>query len=209
MNEEDAFRSDRFHIPDLPAGEFDAYIFDCDGTLADSMPLHYLAWSEAIESRNGRFPRALFYEWGGKKGHEIVQHLNERLGLTMDVDATVADKQRRYLDGVHAIRPIGIVHDIAKKSRGKIRMAVASGGYRKLVEKTLVAIGMSDWFDAVVCAEDYARGKPAPDPFLEAARRLGVEPARCLVFEDTITGVQAATAAGMQSVMVTDREAAG
>jgi HAD superfamily hydrolase (TIGR01509 family) len=199
---------DRFHIPELPTGDFDAFIFDCDGTLADSMPLHYSTWCAAIGERHGHFPKALFYSWGGKKGHEIVRHLNELHGTAMDIDATVADKQARYLDAVHAVTPVGIVYDIANQSRGKIRMAVASGGHRRLVERTLTAIGALDWFDAVVCAEDYARGKPAPDPFLEAARRLAVEPARCLVFEDTVPGIQAATAAGMQSVLVTDRDLA-
>lgn len=193
----------------MPHGDFDAYIFDCDGTLADSMPLHYQSWLAAFAIHGTPFSKALFYSWGGKKGHEIVRHLNALLGTNMDEESTVREKQRQYLDAVHTVKPIPVVLAIASESRGKIPMAVASGGHRRLVEQTLTAISALSWFDAVVCAEDYARGKPAPDPFLEAARRLGVQPEKCLVFEDTVTGIEAATAAGMQSVWVTDKESAG
>lgn len=187
---------------ELPAGDFNAYIFDCDGTIAASMPLHYTAWCAAIESRGGHFPEELFYEWGGKTGREIVRQINEKFGLALDIDETVAHKQQHYLDGVHAVLPVAAVFELAEKSRGRIKMAVASGGQRRLVESTLSAIGALDWFDVVVCAEDYARGKPSPDPFLVAAKRLGVSPEMCLVFEDTVTGLQAAAAAGMQSVFI-------
>lgn len=201
--------ADRFSHSDFPEGAFGAYIFDCDGTLADSMPLHYLSWKAAMASHGVDFPEALFYSWGGKKGREIVSHLNALLGTAMDVDETVKAKQAYYLDSVHRIQPIEIVLTIARQSLGRIPMAVASGGNRRLVEKTLTAIGALDWFDVVVCAEDYARGKPEPDPFLEAARQLSVPPAACLVFEDTVTGIQAAAAAGMKYVEVRDRSAIG
>ncbi|MFY8215655.1 MAG: HAD family hydrolase [Chthoniobacterales bacterium] len=207
MTVDSPLTSDRFSLSEFPDGEFGAYIFDCDGTLADSMPLHYSSWKAAMASHGVDFPKALFYSWGGKKGHEIVSHLNALLGTSMDVNETVKKKQLNYLDAVHGIQPIEIVLAIARQSRGKIPMAVASGGQRRLVEGTLAAIGVLDWFDAVVCAEDYARGKPEPDPFLETARRLGVAPEKCLVFEDTETGIQAATAAGMKYVLVSDRSA--
>jgi len=198
---------DRFSLSEFPDGEFGAYIFDCDGTLADSMPLHYQSWTAALTPHAVHFPKSLFYSWGGKKGFEMVSQLNDRFGASMDVADTVKQKQEFYLDAVHGIQPIEIVLAIAREARGKIPIAVASGGNRRLVEKTLMAIGALDWFETVVCAEDYARGKPEPDSFLEAARRLGVAPEKCLVFEDTETGIQAATAAGTKYVLVSDRSA--
>jgi HAD superfamily hydrolase (TIGR01509 family) len=199
--------SARFSLSEFPDGEFGAYIFDCDGTLADSMPLHYQSWIAALTPHGVHFPESLFYSWGGKKGFEMVGHLNERFGTSMDVADTVKQKQEFYLAAVHGIHPIEIVVAIAREERGKIPIAVASGGNLRLVEKTLMAIGALDWFETVVCAEDYARGKPEPDSFLEAARRLGVAPEKCLVFEDTDTGIQAAKAAGMKYVRVSDRSA--
>jgi len=186
----------------VPPGDFEAYIFDCDGTLADSMPAHYRAWVAAIEPQDGEFPEKLFYEWGGKPGAEIVDALNRRSGYSLDVAATVAAKEAHYLSCAAAVRPIASVVERARLARGKIRIAVASGGHRNVVSITLDAIGIADWFETIVCAEDYQRGKPAPDPYLEAARRLNVAPERCLVFEDTITGIDSATAAGMRSVFV-------
>ena len=81
-------------------------------------------------------------------------------------------------------------------------MAVASGGHHELVDATLGVLGIAGLFDAVVCAEDYERGKPAPDPFLVSAKRMGVRPEDCVVFEDSPTGIEAAEAAGMAHVFV-------
>ncbi len=187
---------------DLPDRDFAGLIFDCDGTLADSMPLHYRAWSLAMERLGGQFPEDLFYLWGGTPTGVIVEQLNEKFGLTLDVEETVRIKEDAYLALIPEVEPIAEVMEIARQSRGRSRIAVASGGHRQLVEGTLGALGIIDWFDAVVCAEDYVRGKPAPDPFLEAARRIDVAPADCLVFEDTQLGIEAATAAGMASVLV-------
>ena len=96
--------------------------------------------------------------------------------------------------------------EIAREMHGMVPMAIASGGHRELVEATLNALGILHLFDAVVCAEDYVNGKPAPDPFLEAARQIGVAPEDCIVFEDSPTGIQAADAAGMKHVFVPTAE---
>jgi len=186
----------------LPDGDFAAYIFDCDGTLADTMPLHYKAWCAAMREHDCDFPEALFYELGGVPTVRIVEILNERHGHNMPAVETARYKEQLYLEMVSQIGPIEPVVAIAKEIHGKLPMAVASGGHRHIVTKTLDALGITGLFDVIIGSEDYVNGKPAPDPFLTAARALGVEPSRCLVFEDTQTGVTAAKAAGMQWVLV-------
>ena len=193
-------------ILDIPTRDFAGYIFDCDGTIADTMPFHYRAWSTAMTEEGGQFPENLFYQWGGMPTPVIVAKLNAIYGLQMDVDEVVRRKEAAYLASVHEVGPVVPVLEFARKLEGKKPMAIASGGHRELVEATLNALEIFGMFDAVVCAEDYERGKPAPDPFLEAARRLGVAPGDCLVFEDSPTGVEAAEAAGMECVFVPTAE---
>lgn len=187
---------------ELPEGDFAAYIFDCDGTLADTMPTHYRAWQMALGVHAQNFPEAMFYELGGVPTARIVEILNERHGLTLPVDETVAHKESVFLELSPQIAAIEPVVALARRFHGKKPLAVASGGHRRIVMNTLRALGIVELFDAIVCSEDYQRGKPSPDPFLEAALRLDVPPEQCLVFEDTATGIAAATAAGMQSVLV-------
>lgn len=186
----------------LPDREFDAFIFDCDGTLADTMPTHYRAWQIALGEHAADFPEAMFYELGGVPTSRVVEILNERHGHTLPVDETVEVKERHFLELSSEIAAIEPVVSLAREWHGRKPLAVASGGHRRIVLNTLRALGIVDLFNTIVTSEDYSRGKPHPDPFLEAARRLDVVPERCLVFEDTTTGIQAATAAGMASVLV-------
>ena len=187
---------------DIPAGEFAAYIFDCDGTLADTMPLHYRAWVQAVTEQGHHFPEDLFYSLGGVPAEGVVEELNRRFGWSMSVAETAVYKEGLFEKLIPQVKPIVPVVEFMRGVLGKAPVAVASGGLKSLVMKTLEALGIHAHFDAVVTYEDVVHGKPAPDTYLEAARRMGVEPARCLVFEDTPLGIQAATAAGMQSVLV-------
>lgn len=186
----------------LPDGDFDAYIFDCDGTLADTMPLHYQAWRAVLDECDCEFPEALFYELGGVPTVKIVEILNERHGHTMPVEQTAEKKEKLFIELIPQILPIEPVVAFVHQFAGAKPLAVASGGHTRIVKKTLACLGILEKFDAIIGAEDYLRGKPAPDPFLEAARRLNVAPAKCLVFEDTNTGIEAAKAAGMRYVLV-------
>lgn len=187
---------------ELPKGDFAAYIFDCDGTLADTMPLHYQAWCGALREHQLEFPQAMFYELGGVPTVRIVEILNERHHLALDPEETAQIKEKLYLEMVAQIGPIEPVVAIAREMHGKLPMAVASGGHREIVKTTLNALGILNLFEVIIGSEDYENGKPAPDPFLTAAARLGVAPERCLVFEDTQIGVSAAWAAGMKWVLV-------
>ena len=186
----------------LPAGSFRAYLFDCDGTIADSMQLHYRAWKKALAEWNCEYPEDLFYSWGGKPVREIIAGLNERYGLKMPVEAVAARKESLYLQQLPQLKPIPEVLEHIEAQHGRIPFAVVSGSKRESVVGSLTVLYLLDKFDAIVAAEDYKNGKPAPDAYLLAAARLGVPPKDCLVFEDTALGIQAATAAGMATVMV-------
>jgi len=186
----------------LPAGSFRAYLFDCDGTIVDSMPLHYIAWKTAFSEWNCPFPEDLFYSWGGKPTREIVATLNKMHGLAMPVEALAEHKEELYFKLLPELKAIPEVLEQIEAQHGRIPFAVVSGGRRESVVRSLTALHLLDKFDTIVGAEDYTDGKPAPDAFLVAAARLGVAPKDCLVFEDTDLGVQAATAAGMASVRV-------
>lgn len=186
----------------LPEGDFRAYLFDLDGTVADSMPQHFVAWSDVVRAHGGTFPEDLFYALGGVPPLKVVELLNEKFGYTMDPEAVVAEKEAQFLMGVKNIQPIASVlaHIVAK--HGQIPLAIVSGSPRDNVQKTLAALGLTDKFDVTVCAEDYTKGKPDPEPFLRAATLLNVKPEDCLVFEDAEAGIQSAKSAGMKWVRV-------
>lgn len=185
-----------------PAGTT-GLIFDCDGTLADTMPIHFRSWSATLEPHRLRFPEEQFFALAGMPAHRILALLAGEQGLSFDAEAIagmMADKERRYLEFLHTVRPVASVFEIAQRFRGVLPMAVASGGEGPVVRRTLEVIGALDWFGAVVGAEDTERHKPEPDVFLEAARRLGLAPSGCVVFEDSDLGMEAAARAGMAGV---------
>lgn len=187
----------------LPPAGTRGLIFDCDGTLADTMPVHYVAWTDMLTRHGIPFPETRFYELGGVPTAQIIRILSQEYGVPVDdVDAMVQEKETAFLEKLHAVKPIEKVIHVAKYHRGKLPIAVASGGYRETVSRTLDLLNIRDWFDAMVTAEDTARHKPEPDVFLEAAKRLGVPPQTCVVFEDTDIGLLAAQRAGMIGIDV-------
>lgn len=196
----------------LPKGEFQAYIFDCDGTIADSMPLHYIAWRKALAPWDCDFPESLFYEWAGFSVTEIVTMLNESHGLKMPVGDVVRTKEEIYFQSLPDLKAVPEVLEQINTNYGRIPFAVVSGNTRDSVTASLRSLGLAEKFEILVCAGDYKKGKPDPEPFLLAAARLGVNPQLCLVFEDSEMGIAAARAAGMASVKVPppwERRAAG
>ncbi|HEY7371927.1 MAG TPA: HAD-IA family hydrolase [Polyangia bacterium] len=181
------------------------FIFDLDGTLVDTMPSHFVAWTEIAQRHGLHFPEERFYSLGGVPTAKIAAMLIAEAGLTIDPVALALAKEQMYYDSLAAgggVRPIAAVIDLARRHRSEGPLAIASGSVRRLVTRTLEALGISDWFAAIVAAEDTARHKPEPDVFLEAARRIGVEPAACTVYEDTDIGLEAARRAGMIPVDV-------
>jgi beta-phosphoglucomutase-like phosphatase (HAD superfamily) len=186
----------------LPDGAFRAYLFDCDGTIVDSMPLHYIAWCETLAAWSAPFAEDQFYAWGGRPVADIVAALNAQHGLAMPVDEVAARKEALYLANLFRLQAIPEVVEHIHHSHGRIPFAVVSGSARESVVASLQALDLLDRFDVLVCAGDYQRAKPDPEPFLLAAEQLGVAPRDCLVFEDTDIGIQSATAAGMAWVKV-------
>jgi beta-phosphoglucomutase family hydrolase len=177
-----------------------AIIFDCDGTLVDSMPVHFLAWHETMTRYGLQFPEDRFYSLGGMPSHRIIAMLAAEQGIELDADLVAIEKEQAFLTRIDLLVPIEPVVRIALQNRGVKPIAVASGGFREIIMKQLHQVEMSDWFDAIVTAEDTILHKPEPEVFLEAARRLGVEPSSCLVFEDADLGVEAANRANMPCI---------
>jgi HAD superfamily hydrolase (TIGR01509 family) len=186
----------------VPTRRYQGYIFDCDGTLAHSMPVHYLAWKKAVAEAGGQISEDFFYSLGGVPSRQIVSRLNEKFGLQLDPDIVATRKEEYYVDLLQKVTPIPEVATFAKEVASFAKVAVASGGVLPVVLKTLDSIGFGGFFSVVVTSEQVARGTPYPDMFLEAARRLNVAPAACLVLEDSPAGFEAAKAAGMDYAVV-------
>jgi len=177
-------------------------IFDCDGTLADSMPLHWRAWQMITQRHGLHFPQDRFYATGGVPSRDILKILAAEQGRSLDHIAVAHEKEETYLQTLSQIEPIHAVVEIAKENHGRLPMAVASGGTQKIIGMVLEHIKIRHLFDAVVTNEMVTNQKPAPDIFLEAARRIRVEPKFCLAFEDTELGLQAIRSAGMEAIDV-------
>ncbi len=179
-----------------------AIIFDCDGTLADTMPAHYEAWIAILDRYGLEMSEDRFYALGGWPTRRVADLLIAESGRQIDAAKLSHEKEELFSETLHLVRPIEPVVEVARRERGRLPIAVATGAVRLICERILRQIGLPGWFDAIVSSEDVERHKPSPDIFLEAARRLGVEPLRCQVYEDTDPGVEAARRAGMQYVDV-------
>jgi beta-phosphoglucomutase family hydrolase len=177
-------------------------IFDCDGTLANTMPLHWRAWQMITQRHNLHFPEDRFYSLGGVPSRDILKMLAEEQGRSLDHIAVSHEKEELYLPLMGQVEPIHSVVEIAKANHGKIPMAVASGGTQNIITQVLEHLKIRHLFDAIVTSEMVKKQKPAPDIFLEAARRIGVDPKFCRAYEDTDLGLQAIRAAGMEAVDV-------
>lgn len=182
--------------------KYDALLFDCDGTLADTMPAHYRGWLSVTEAHGIPFDEDRFYSLGGRPTRDIVATLAAEQGVALDVDWAAHLKEQAFLAQLHRVEAIDPVVEVVLRSRGRIPMAVVTGGYQAVCRKILDHLGIADAFSTIVASEDTARHKPDPDPFLEAARRLGARPERCVVWEDSSLGIEAARRAGMHWIDV-------
>ena len=195
---------------DIPAGDFAGYIFDLDGTLVDTMPLHYRAWNRAMQRAGLKeeLSEDLFYSLGGVPTRKVAQLLAEHYRLLIDVEKVFHEKEAVFMELRAEMKLIEAVVAFARMAAGHTPLSVASGGPRDIVRHTLELMGLAALFPVVVTPEDVAQGKPAPDMFLLAAKKMGVAPEKCLVFEDAEPGIRAAEAAGMKWVHVESRRKA-
>ena len=183
-------------ILNLDAERIDGLIFDCDGTLVDTAPAHYYALQEGLKSLGLSMDAAWYYDRVGLTPAALFDAFEGVVG-PFDRQRVSAEYTVAFQQGLSRLREVEAIAAIAREWKGKVPMAVASNGTRGNVQTTLRETGLLELFDTVVVAEDVAAGKPAPDVFLEAARRMGVWPERCVVFEDSDEGLEAARRAGM------------
>ncbi len=177
-------------------------IFDCDGTVVDTMPIHYAAWCSTTAKHGLEFPEDRFYALGGVSPFEVLRMLSEEQGVEIDAEAVTFQKEARYMELIADAEEIPEVMQIVREQHGKLPMAIASGGTHETVEGILQHCSIRHYFDAIVTSQDVENPKPAPDTFLEAARRIKVAPEKCRAYEDADMGIKAIIAAGMEPVDV-------
>lgn len=189
----------------IPERSFQGIIFDCDGTLVDSMPIHYVAWVESLNYHEAPFDftEEIFYSLAGVREQDVVRMLNEEYGSAVDPDGVAEYKFDLFQKRMREVGEISPVAELARVAqREGMPIAVASGSEEETVRGVLEANDLERLFEVIITPKLVKRGKPAPDMFLLAAERLGLAPEECVVFEDGESGMQAARAAGMAAVFV-------
>lgn len=185
-----------------PVAPYSALIFDCDGTIADTIPVHFQTLLATFKKFGADLPQAWYYERTGLGLSELVQAFNQSFGYEFEVCAIDTERQQHFSSLIHQVQEVQAVAAIARSNYGNVPMAVASNGQRAVVEQTIEAINLRSLFDTIVTLEDVSVGKPAPDLFLLAAERMGVAPQECIVYEDSDGGLEAARRAGMRWIDV-------
>ena len=172
-------------------------IFDIDGTLADTMLLHYEAWCKILIEKGVNYPKKMFYELAGIPTIKIVPVINKTFGLNLDPEETVKRKEGLFLKLFHKVKPIEEVIDIVYKYHNKLPMSLGTGSRRHIADKIIETLGLKKYFNIIITAEDVENHKPHPDTFLKCAKLMNVEPKFCQVFEDGEQGLEAGRRAGM------------
>ena len=180
-----------------------ALIFDLDGTLADTMPVHFWAYKNILSEYGIDFTPELFATLAGIPAVDTIRKLNELFGTKMNPEEIGHFKEAEYEKIMHKMKPVEPVVELMKEYHGKLPMAVGTGGYKRLAWKTMRILGLDNYFDILVSSDDISHPKPHPETFLKCAELLGVEPEFCQVFEDGEPGIRAASAAGMMATLVT------
>lgn len=185
--------------PPVIADDVQALIFDCDGTLADTFAAHYRTFKVALSAYKVEFSTAFYAARLGLSRRQLLAALQADTGAQFDDEDIATRTPAIFLEHMAAVTAIPFSEELVRQHHGHLKLAVASAGMRSVVSASLQTIGLAHFFDTVVTIEDTGIGKPAPDLFLLAARRMGVEPALCHVFEDSDEGLEAAYRAGMRA----------
>lgn len=185
-----------------PSPPYAALIFDCDGTLADTLSVHFQSFVIAFQKFGAELPEAWYYEHTGLPAMELIQAFNQSFGYVINERVVDVERQEHFLNLIDQVQEVPAVAEIARANYNNVPMAVASNGQRFVVELIIDAIKLRSLFNTIVTLDDVSVGKPAPDLFLLAAKRMGVAPEECIVYEDSDTGLEAARRAGMRWIDV-------
>ncbi|MDX2194882.1 MAG: HAD-IA family hydrolase [Cytophagales bacterium] len=192
-------QNNKINVP----GHIKGLIFDLDGTIADTMPAHYLSWVYALRKHGGiDFSEEQFYGWAGISTRKIIAMLNDLHSISMDIEHTFEDKENYFLKILHEVKPIMPVIEVIHKYHGVLPMSIGTGGVPHFAMLTLEQVHCQKYFDIIVCSTDVQNPKPAPDTFLLCAQKMSVSPTNCMVFEDSHLGIQAAHSAGMHAINI-------
>lgn len=186
----------------FPAHDFKALLFDFDGTVADTMAAHLKAWNIGLANYGLTLSKEQHMAWAGRPTRTIVQLINEMHKIEISIEEFLKQKELNFFSSLHEVKEINSVVEIIKHYHGTLPMAVVTGSRRAAVEKILSHLGLTNYFDHLVCAEDYTHGKPAPDCFLLGASLIGVASNECLAFEDAPLGIESAKSAGMNCLYI-------
>ncbi|WP_446742535.1 HAD family hydrolase [Silvibacterium acidisoli] len=185
----------------LDPGSFDALIFDCDGTLVDTAALHLRTLRMGLAEHGLNMETGWYMQRAGLAPADLLKDYET---LIQPLPVAHEELWKRVAEffqaNMHTLEEVTIVADVARAWHGRVPMGVASNGEGANVVGSLKAAGLFPLFDSIVAIEDVRHGKPAPDIYLEAARRLNITPSRCLVLEDSDEGLRAAKAAGMRAI---------
>lgn len=184
-------------------GRIKAYIFDMDGTLVDNCSYHVTAWQRFSRKYGRELTEREILDWMGAQGGYYIERIMGRALPKEEVDRLCFEKEVLYRELYRPVMPPGLREWLDRARAEGIRLALATGGPKENVALVLDTLDLCKDFTVVVDASMYARSKPAPDCFLSAAERLGVEPGTCRVYEDALNGIAAAKAAGMECHAVT------
>lgn len=187
-------------LPLTPPSHARALLFDCDGTLVDTMHLHRIVWHQIF----GRYGFEITDEWWEETGNVALIPFVRAAVPDADLDLINAMNDEAIVlfnESLHLLRPLEHVVEVARANHGRLPMAVVTGGYRDAVIPSLDAVGVTGLFDVIVTADDVIESKPAPDVYVLAAQRLGVDPADCVAYEDSAIGMASARAAGVGRIV--------
>lgn len=182
--------------------KYDAFIFDMDGTLVDSMPAHLAAWEDALNKQGLPIHINFVAERGGMPTLKIAEQYQQHYQVNIDGPKLLNDKRAGFDALWHKVERIPASCEVLAEFASSKKLGLGTGAERVNMDRITNNLKLTDYFQAMVCAEDVAAHKPEPDTFLQVAQRLEVEPKRCLVFEDTPFGIRAAHNAGMDCVVV-------
>lgn len=192
---------------DLSEYSYDAIVFDCDGTLVNSAPLHYQSFYLALLDQGASFPREWYFERLGLTRVDLISLFSQSLQLNIDVNVAVESSERHYVRLASSVELIPEIAAVARSMHKVVPLAVASSGQHQSVTASLKAVGLLALFDHLVTADDVTEHKPSPEPYEASARLLGISPERCLVFEDSDEGIESAQGAGCSVVDVRNHAA--